>query len=253
MGFVSKPSALLPTLLVDADELAPVAIVVGDPKRARDAATRLTDAREIGANREYVTWAGSFDGHPIVVAAHGVGAAGANICFVELLRGGVTTFIRAGSCGAIQVGMSDGELVLATGAVREDAVGEQLIPLAYPAVPDRGITSDLARVAAGRGVSLREGLVVTEANFYPGSQPPRWQRYTDYGAIAVEMELASLFVIAAMGGAKAAGILAVDGNLVAERNPDMSDYDPHRTVVTDGISAMLDIAVEAAAQSSRSG
>ena len=82
------------------------------------------------------------------------------------------------------------------------------------------------------------------------SEPPRWRRYTDYGAIAVEMELASLFVVASMHGARAAGILAVDGNLVTERNPDMSDYDPHREVVASGVAKMLDIAVEAAARCS---
>ncbi len=248
---MSKSSGLLPTLLVDPEELTSVAIVVGDPKRARDAATRLSDAREIGSNREYVTLSGSFEGHRIVVVSHGVGAAGANVCFTELIRGGVTTFIRAGSCGAIREGIADGELILASAAVREDAVSEHLIPLPYPAVPDRGLNSDLARVAASRGTALNEGLVVTEANFYPGSQPPRWRRYTDYGAIAVEMELASLFVVASMNGAKAAGILAVDGNLVTERDPEMSDYDPHREIVAKGVSAMLDIAVEAAAHAAR--
>lgn len=220
--------------------------------RARDLASRLEDAREVGANREYVTWLGHIDDHPITVCAHGVGAAGANVCFVELLNGGVQTLIRAGTCGAIQPGISDGDLVVASAAVREDGVSDHLIPAAYPAVPDRELTAVLTATAAAQGVPVREGLVVTEANFYAGSEPPRWQRYTPYGALVVEMELSSLFVVASMRGARAAGILAVDGNLVDERDPDMSDYDPHREVVTAGVARMLDIVVGTVREISRS-
>jgi uridine phosphorylase len=61
------------------------------------------------------------------------------------------------------------------------------------------------------------------------------------------MEMSTLYVIAAMRGVRAGGILTVDGNLVEERDADMSDYDPHRAVVAGGVTAMLEIAVDAAA------
>ncbi|MCG8468708.1 MAG: nucleoside phosphorylase [Gemmatimonadetes bacterium] len=227
-------------------DLSPVALVVGDPKRAIDAAERLEGGREIGSNREYLTLTGTIDGQRVTVCSHGVGAAGANVCFTELLQGGVTAFIRAGSCGALTRELSDGDLVVADAAVREDAATEHLVPLAYPATPDRGLTGRLTDAAARRGVPAREGLIVTDANFYPGLNGPRWAPYPELGAIAVEMELAALFVLARSRGARAAGILTVDGNLVTDRDPAHSDYDPHREVVARGISTMLDVAVEAA-------
>lgn len=176
-----------------------------------------------------------------------MGAAGANVCFAELLRGGVRTIIRAGTCGAIQPGIADGDVLIATAAVREDAVSDHLIPPGYPAAADRAVTAALADAARAADLDVREGLIVTEANFYPGSAPPRWMRYTDYGALAVEMEMSSLYVMASMHGARAGGIVAVDGNLVEGRDPDMSDYDPHRAVVRRGVEAMLAVAVAAAA------
>lgn len=236
----------LAILRAPASALSPVAIVVGDPARAERVAGRLDDARRVGANREYHTWTGTRDGAPLTVASHGVGAAGANVCFAELIRGGVRTFLRAGTCGAIVEGIADGELVIATSAVREDAVSDHLIPAGYPAVADVDVTLALRAAARAAGAAVREGMIVTEANFYPGSAPPRWQGYAGYGPIAVEMELASLLVIAAMSGARAGGILAVDGNLADARRPDMSDYDPHRDVVASGVERMLDVAVEAA-------
>ncbi len=242
-----SPDNILPILRVAIDDLAPVAIVVGDPERARATAALLDDPVEIGSNREYVTLAGSRGGARLVVASHGVGASGANVCFAELFRGGVHTVIRAGTCGGIVEGVGDGDLLIATAAVREDGASDQLISPAYPAVADRIVVEAIAQSGDRLGVSCREGLVVTEATFYPGAFPPRWHAYTDYGALAVEMEMSSLFVVASMHGVRAGGILVVDGNLAEEKNPDMSDYDPHREVVRDAVGRMLEIAVDAAA------
>ncbi len=228
-------------------------VVVGDPARAREAAERLERAREIGSNREYLTLRGEVGGRDICVVSHGVGAAGANVCFMELLRGGVRAFIRAGTCGAIAEGISDGDLIVAGSAVREDAVSEHFVPLAYPAVADRGLSAALAVEARGRSLTVHEGMIVTEANFYPVDAPPRWERYRARGPIAVEMELSSLFVLASLHGARAAGILAVDGNLVESRDPDMTDYDPHRPVVSEGVAAMLDVAVAVAGRAAAEG
>jgi uridine phosphorylase len=184
----------------------------------------------------------------MVVASHGVGASGANVCFAELFRGGVETIIRAGTCGAIVTGIRDGDLVIATAAVREDGASDQLISPTYPAVADRRVVRALADAAARRDLACREGLIVTEATFYPGAYPPRWRSYTDYGALAVEMEMSALFVMAGMHGARAGGIVTVDGNLIETRSPDMSDYDPDRDVVKRGVAAMLGIAVDAATE-----
>ena len=243
----SETGAALPVLCVLPSDLTDVAIVVGDPGRAREAAEFLDGVREVGSNREYLTLTGTRDGVRITVASHGVGGSGAAICFEELIRGGVRTLLRAGTCGAIRKGIPDGATIIATAAVREDGVSDQLIAAPYPAVADRGVTGALAAVAADRDRPVVEGLVVTEAVFYPGAHPPRWQRYAPYGAVAVEMEMATLFVIASMRGVRAGGILAVDGNLAGDNDPDMSDYDPHREVVAGGVAAMLAIAIDAAA------
>lgn len=237
-------------------DLPSVAVVVGDPARAERAAEGLEGARPLGRNREYWTFVGSHAGARLAVVSHGVGAAGANLCFTELLDAGVRTLVRAGTCGAIAEGIGDGDWIVATGAVREDAVTEHLVPLPYPAIAHREVTSALERTARTRATdggraaagerSVRAGLVVTEANFYPGREPPRWQRYRGTGPLGVEMELSALLVLAAVRGARAGGILTVDGNLL-EKDPSMSDYDPHRPVVEDAVSAMLEVALDAAA------
>lgn len=68
----------------------------------------------------------------------------------------------------------------------------------------------------------------------------------DANVCAVEMELATLLIIAALHGARAGGIFTSDGNMTEEA--DMTEYDPHRSVVEDGVSTMLKIALDALAR-----
>jgi uridine phosphorylase len=69
------------------------------------------------------------------------------------------------------------------------------------------------------------------------------------GAVCVEMELATLLVVAGLHGVRAGGIFTSDGNLARRDAPglDTSAYDPHRDVVTQGVQTMLAIALEALA------
>jgi len=94
--------------------------------------------------------------------------------------------------------------------------------------------------------ATHSGVVLTSDVFYPhtilGSNLRLWQ---NSGAIAVEMECAALFVIAALRGVKAGAILAIDGNPIMAGDTAMTDYDPDRSVVTDAVDSMIDTALRA--------
>ena len=75
--------------------------MVGDPT-APAGGLALEDAVEIGRFREYVTLVGHHRGTRVGVSSHGVGAAGAAVCFEELFMAGVQRVIRAGTCGGMQ-------------------------------------------------------------------------------------------------------------------------------------------------------
>jgi uridine phosphorylase len=207
----------------------------------------MGDVQEIGNNREYLTVTGLYKDLRITVASHGVGAGGANVCFQELLRSGnIKVMVRAGTCGALRDEINDGDLIVCTGAVREDAATEQLMPLAYPAIADRCVVDALIEGAKMLGFDHpHEGLSVTQANFYEGTLPPPWKAYVGYDVAAIEMELAALLVLTRMNGALGGGILTSDGNLVRTNEEDMSDYDPHREIVVQSKQKMLQIALEA--------
>lgn len=245
------PAVSLPLLAVRKRDVPDRMLVVGDPARAEVAASLLEDAVELGRNREYVTYRGTYNGVPLGVVSHGVGASGATICFEELCQAGVRRIIRAGTAGGLQERVRDGEVVVVSGAVRDDGVTPRIVPLGYPAVPDLDVVADLRSASSNRGLEIHEGIVLTSDLFYPhpvlGSDLGLWQRA---GVVAVEMECAALFVVSSQYEVESGAILAIDGNPLAQGNEDMTRYDPHRDVVRRAVDAVIQVALDALAPDS---
>ena len=249
MPATTNPDRFLALLRIRAGDVPERVVVVGDPARAEHLASRLDGARELARNREYVTFEGHVGGQRIGVVSHGVGSAGATVCFEELCRGGARRIIRAGTAGGMQPHVGDGALVVARGAARDEGVTAKLVPVAFPAIADVHEVLALRSAAAAVGRDVIEGVVLTSDVFYPhavlGSDLPLWQRA---GVIAVEMECAALLITAALHGVAAGAILAIDGNPLAAEDDDMSGYDPHREVVSRAVDEMLGIALAATAR-----
>jgi len=241
--------AVLPLTRIPVAELAPDVVVVGDPERARAVGSRLEGTREIARNREYLSLTGSYRGRPVTVVSHGVGGPGAGVAFEELCRGGARRIVRAGTAGGLRPDVTDGCVVVATAAVREDGLTDLLVPTGFPAVADPGLTIALEDAARAAGVGadrLRRGVVYSNAAFYPhdvlGPRLELWQRA---GCVAVEMEAAALFVVAALHGVAAGCVLAVDGNPLAADDTSMEGYDPFRDIVREAVDAAVTAALEA--------
>lgn len=239
-----------PITRVSSADLAERVVVVGDPARVDKLAVRLDDARQVSANREYVTVTGSFNGVPVSVASHGVGAAGAAVSFTELCRAGAKRIIRAGTAGGLRPDITDGHVVVATGAVRDEGITPHLVPLGFPAVTDPSITLSLLDAVAnqpGEAVPAHSGIVLTSDLFYPGpALDDKLAMWAAAGCAAVEMELAALLVVASQFGAEAGGVLAIDGNPLAAKDTDMTGYNPFREVVDRAVEATLVAALTAA-------
>ena len=238
-------AGLLPVLRIPRGGVTPYVLVVGDPERARSVGERLDGVREVGRFREYWSYQGTWQGVPVTVTSHGVGGAGAAVAFEELVHGGARTIIRLGTAGSFVREVRSGDLLIATGAVRNDGVSERLLPLSYPAIADLETTQALIDAARSRpDVRFGTGVVMSTATFYPGALPDERPVWRQAHLVGIEMELATLFVIAGLRGIRAAGILTVDGN-PEEDEGGIYDYDPHRDVVEEGKQRMIEIGLEA--------
>jgi uridine phosphorylase len=241
----ASASDLLPCLLVPRGSISPYVLTVGDPDRAVDVGRRLDGGHELARYREYVTWQGRWRGTAVTVTSHGVGGPGAAVAFEELALGGAKTVIRLGTAGSALDEIRSGDLLIATGAIREDGVTQQLLPLSYPAVSDGDVTAALVDAARDAGARFATGVVLSKAAFYPGALPDQREMWARTPLVGYEMELAALLIVAALRGLRAGGIFTVDGNPSEGDPQDARIYDPHRDVVREGKNRMIEIGLDA--------
>ncbi|NOV04569.1 nucleoside phosphorylase [Paenibacillus planticolens] len=232
----------LSILQVNSEDLSPYAIVCGDPFRAEAIASKLDNVRELAFSREYRTFVGESRGVAITVVSHGVGSPGAAVCFEELIKGGVKTLIRVGTAGSYSAEVPPGSLVVSTAAVREEGLTRQLVPLGFPAVADSDVVRALFEAASETEGLVKKGITVTLDAFFQGVEEFPHNKYKRAGALAVEMEISALYVIASLRGVRAGAIVALDGYADADLR---EVYDPHTDVVSGAVEREIEAAIRA--------
>ena len=234
----------LPILKVDSEKIPERVLVVGDPGRLDRISRKLSEVTVIAENREYRTMLGLLDRTQIGVISHGVGSAGAGVCFEEICKSGAKKIIRVGTAGGMQKGIGAGEIIIARGAVREDGLSPNLVPLSFPAIASLSLTSSMQDIASKKGKEISTGILLTSDMFYPneilGSNLQLWQKA---GVKAVEMESATLFVICELRGVDAGAIVVIDGNPLDQDQGDMTSYNPHSDAVGEAMDDAISIAL----------
>ncbi|MFO8241010.1 MAG: hypothetical protein R6T90_08435 [Dissulfuribacterales bacterium] len=221
------------------------ALVVGDPERADKAAGLLSDPETVWNKREYRVFTGDYKGKKVTIASHGVGASGAAVMFERLFKKGVKTIIRAGTCGALVAGVPDGGIIIGTGAIRDDGLSQNMIPMEYPAVSDCQVTQVLQETAQTLNHEISSvGIILTDGLYFPYPYvESKIDMWAELGAVAIEMEFATLLIQASIHKARAGGIFVSDGNVIEE--PDPWAVNPDQEVVARGKEKMIEIALEA--------
>ncbi len=209
---MSKTSKIQPHIHLSPDARYQRAVVCGAPERAELIASKLKGSKKIAENREYVSYLGNYNGASILVTSHGVGSAGAAICFNELMNVGVKTIVRLGTAGGLQDDAKIGDIIIPTAAVREDGVTRLMIDLSFPAMADLELTTNLIKAHRDGKVRAKSGIILTSDLFYPSLLPTKYELFQKAGVIAVEMECSALFVTALLRKVKAASVLVLDGN-----------------------------------------
>jgi uridine phosphorylase len=226
----------------------PTAVLTcGDPERAAYMAGFLQNAAPIAKRREYHTFSGTYQGVPIAVCSHGIGAPGAAIAFEELVVAGARRIVRLGTCGSLQPHVQPGHLVIATAAVQQTGYGQEVAPHGYPAVPDITLTYHLLEAARREGHPYHKGLILTRDAFFAGVATPRTPVYAEQAAanvLAVEMECAALFLVGSLRQVQTASVLAVNGYVLAEPE-NMTTFAGYTAATAAAITTGTEIALRA--------
>jgi uridine phosphorylase len=214
-------------------DLAPYILTCGDPHRAARLARRLTRVDLRRKNREFLTYTGVYKNIPVTVMATGIGAPASAIAIVEAANC-VTpvTFIRLGTCGALQGDIQVGDLVITESAWCGEDTSKCYIPggIVPRAAPE--IVAALKEAAEALHVRHHVGLTCTTADFYAGQgraapgfpepDPEYLKALTETGVLNLEMEMSVYLALAAVstyqiraGGACVAVINRVTGQGLA--------------------------------------
>lgn len=141
------------------------------------------------------------DGEPLTITSHGMGGPSAAIVVEELCMLGLRTFVRVGTCGALDPGLRLGDLVAASAVMPADGASRAL-GAASNVEPDPRIARELA------ARSDHAGLIVSTDLFYDPDEG-RADSWRSLGVIAVEMEAATVLTVGARHGARGGCLLAV--------------------------------------------
>jgi len=203
-----------PHLLVEAGDVQDIALIPGDPGRVDRIAAQCETSAVVSENREYKVVDASYDGRGLTICSTGIGCPSAAIAVEELSRVGVETFIRVGTIGALQAHIEVGDMIVATGAAKEEGTSKRYESPVYPAVPDYDVLTTLVESAEARDEDVHVGPIVSDDAFY--NEDEAYVRdWNEAGLLAVEMEAAAVFSLARRKGLRAGAICTVDGNLVA--------------------------------------
>ena len=182
-------------------------ILPGDPDRCKQIASYLDDPIYLGQKREFQIWNGKLCGETVTVCSTGIGGPSTAIAVEELANCGADTMIRVGTCGGIDLSVKCGDLVIASGAVRQDGTSHEYAPPAFPAVPSHEVLFALLQAAKTQTKNVHVGVVQSKDSFYgqhaPKTKPTaaelleKWEAWKALGVLASEMEASTLFTVGA--------------------------------------------------------
>jgi purine-nucleoside phosphorylase len=199
-----------------AGEIADRVLLPGDPLRAKwIAETYLEDAKCYSTVRNMFGFTGTYRGVRVSVQGTGMGMPSASIYSHELINDyGVNTLIRVGSCGALSESIKLRDVIAAIGSSTDSNMNRMRFDglIDYAPVADFGLLRSSVDAAASRGIPMHVGPVLAADAFYT-DRPDLYDTLADYGVLAVEMESAALYTIAARFKARALTILTVSDHI----------------------------------------
>ena len=222
-------------------DIADVVLMPGDPYRARWAAETFLDGAElVNEVRGMLGFTGNWRGNRVTIHGSGMGMPSLSIYANELIRDfGARTLIRIGSAGAMQEGVKVRDVVIAmTASTISTPSSGMMRELRFAPCADFGLLRAAVRAAEAKGAAPHVGGIYSSDVFYD-ERPDLTEQMTRHGVLAVEMEAAELYTVAARHGARALAVLTISDHLLT--GDALPSEDRERS-----FGDMVEIALEAA-------
>ena len=209
-------------------EVADYILLCGDPDRAQRTAAKFDKIELENRYREYVVITGEYKGERLTVCATGIGCDNTEIAMVELTQCVENpTFLRIGTCGALQAHIKIGDLAITTGSIRLEDTSLHYVPSGYPAVAHYQMVQSLIDTATKMGSKYYVGVTATCSGFY-GAQGRSVGKYRSRNpnlvrelsalqVVNMEMESSTLLTMSAIQNYRAGVVCVVFANRIKEQ------------------------------------
>jgi len=197
-------------------QIADRILLPGDPLRAKFVAENyLEGAFCFNEVRNMFGYTGTYRGKPISVMGTGMGMPSLSIYVNELIRGyDVNKLIRIGTCGSMLEYLNVRDIVLAMSACTDSAANHlRFKGMDYAPTASFRLLKAAWDAATSRGLRVFAGSILSSDMFYT-EDPEQWKLWAKFGVLAVEMETAELYTLAAKFGCEALSVLTVSDDLV---------------------------------------
>lgn len=222
------------------NEIAETVLLPGDPLRAKYIAeTFLEDAQLYNEVRNMFGYTGTYKGKRISVQGTGMGVPSISIYINELMQSyNVQKLIRVGTAGAIQKDVKVRDVILAMSASTDSQMNRLTFGgVDYASTADFELLRRAYEAGIKKGLKLKVGNVFTADQFYnDNSELEKWAKYQ---ILAIEMETAALYTLAAKFGRQALSVLTVSDHILTGEE---TTAEERQTTFNE----MIEVALEAA-------
>lgn len=195
-------------------QIAKAVLLPGDPLRAKFIAeTFLENAECYTEVRNMFGYTGTYKGKLVSVQGTGMGQPSMSIYANELFQFyGVEKAIRIGTCGAVHTSTKVRDVILALSACSDSSLMTQRFgQLHFAPTASFELLEKARAIAIEKKVDHLVGSVTSSDLFY--DENDNWKLWASYGILAIEMEAAELYTLAAKWNKKALAILTVSDHI----------------------------------------
>ena len=232
-----------PHISADKGEIAERILLPGDPLRAKYIAENfLENVKQYNSVRNIFGYTGTYKGMPLSVQGTGMGIPSISIYVHELINVyGVKKLIRVGTCGAMNKDIHLRDIIIAQAASTDSSIIRNIFgtSINFAPIADYGLLSSSVRNAVKAGLPVKVGNIISVDRFY--DEDIDNEKLIRYGILAVEMEAAALYLLAAKYGVRALALFTASDHLLTG---EACTIEERQTSFDDMIKIALDTVIE---------
>ncbi len=225
-------------------DIAERVLLPGDPLRAKFIAENfLTNVKQYNSIRNIFGFTGKYKGVPVSIQSTGIGIPSFSVYVHELIHVyGAKKLIRTGTCGGMHDSLKLRDVLIAQGSSTDSSIVHQTFggAINFSLLADFDLLSKAVNNAKKLNIPVKVGNVICTDTFYNDYSDANGtftsngltldEKMIRYGILAVEMESAALYLLAAAAQVQALAIFTVSDHIIRkehataeEREKDFSD------------------------------